>query len=305
MKNSKRTPHRLILTAALILALALCACPLSALADGDTVLENGGLTLTIPEEYAGLLLTETPEDSEDGILFVVTEKASVEAGQLEHPGEDWGDGWIFSIGRVDEDRMHEMLCWDMSGAQIFAENDGEYYVIYHPTDVRFVRESYEGVGDPDNESWQQWADLNEWAWTVPDAFIGENDGLTACSMGNSELDIVLNRIAYLEDVNYSLASLETGVLEPGDTDPLPYVERLLNGVTFEYSDEEAPDGEYIVLNLIDENLRFDFFRAADKGNYIREVFGDGYEILFLATYEDGETVARDIMQEWCDALAAE
>lgn len=32
-----------------------------------------------------------------------------------------------------------------------------------------------------------------------------------------------------------------------------------------------PDGEYVVLSLPDEELRFDFFRAEGKENLIREV----------------------------------
>jgi len=301
MKKRTVSLGHFALAAALVLALALV--PLAGAALADEALVNDGLTLTIPEEYAGLVIAEAPENDEFGYLFTVSEKASVEAGQLQHPGEDWGDGWLFSIGRVDEETLHTLLCGDMFGAHLFAADGESYYLAYYPTDVRIVREDYSILGDPDSEDWQQWSALTEWARTVPETFLEENEGLTPSARGNSDVDVYLSRIAYLEDEHYSLAYLSHGELDPAGTDPLPYVDRLLDGADFTYTEDEAPDGEYVVLNLIDEEVRLDFFLA--EGNYVREVYGDGYEILFQGTYADGETVASDIMLEWYDALAAE
>ena len=36
---------------------------------------------------------------------------------------------------------------------------------------------------------------------------------------------------------------------------------------------------------------------------IRRVYDAGYEMLYLATFDDGETNAADVMQEWYHALA--
>ncbi len=234
---------------------------------------NEGMILSIPEEYADLLIVDTPEDDVAGTLFVVSEKASVEAGKVVHPGEDWGDGWLFSIGRANEDWLHEQLCYDMSGQEIFALRDnGDYYIFYTPTDVRFMREGDDYMSD--EEGIQQWTMLNEWAHTVPETFLAENKGLTPYTRTNTDLDICLSRIAYKDDTNYNLTFLTAGTLDPGAVDKTPYITRLLDGVTFEMVDEDIPDGEYIVLNLPDDGLRFDFF-TGNGGNYVREVYDNG------------------------------
>ena len=64
-------------------------------------------------------------------------------------------------------------------------------------------------------------------------------------------------------------------------------------------DEEAPDGEYVVLNFPEVGTRFDFFLMEGKENYIREVNdGSDYETLYLAAFDDAETRATDVMREW-------
>ena len=73
----------------------------------------------------------------------------------------------------------------------------------------------------------------------------------------------------------------------------------MNGVTYEYTDEEAPDGEYLVLSFPEEGTRFDFFLMEGKENCIREVHeGSDYETMFLATFDDAETRATDVVKEW-------
>ena len=186
---------------ALMMALALTACggaveepqtepgtPAEPASEG-VLYTNGGLTLAVPADYDPLVVVETPETSEEGVLFAVTEKASREFGQQQHPGEDWGDGWLFSIGTADEDVLHGMLAYDLSGAVPFAQGeDGTYYIFYHPTDVRFVRESYDI--DPDSDDWKAWTALNEWAWTVQETFAGDN-GLTPRTFTNTAPDMIL------------------------------------------------------------------------------------------------------------------
>ena len=101
--------------------------------------------LTVPEEYKDELIVKTGEETGiEGGLFSYYEKASVEAEKA-LAGEDGeaydGAGWLFAIGTVSAEKLHEMLCGDMSGAEVFAEDeDGNYYIFYHPTDVRIVRE---------------------------------------------------------------------------------------------------------------------------------------------------------------------
>ena len=92
------------------------------------VYQNQGLKLRIPQIYGDLVLTEVLQNAE-GDLFSVSERASLEADRKAHPGEFRGAGWLFSIGRVSEERLHELLRGDMSGAELFAtDGKGTYYI---------------------------------------------------------------------------------------------------------------------------------------------------------------------------------
>jgi len=200
MKGKMKRTLVFIAALAALLALSLTACTPKNDTSGITVsgdsvdvngvalrpegeaagiFKNGDLKLLVPLEYNDLVLTETPEKDENGRLFTVSEKASVEADKAQGGSGD-GAGWLFSIGTLDEAQLQELLSGDVPGAEPFAKDaEGNYYVYYHPTDVRFVRESYEGVGDENNEDWQQWTALNEWAQDkVRDTFVSEN-GLEA------------------------------------------------------------------------------------------------------------------------------
>lgn len=320
MKYGKKSPSSVILSAVLTLALTACAASGTGTKEqgvqiagesvdvngvalrpgGETaqIYENGGMKLLIPLEYDGLLTIETPQNDANGVLFSVSEKASIEAAKAQ--GDDYdGAGWLFDIGAVTEDALHEALCYDMSGMEVFAKGaDGQYYMYYHPTDVRLVREDY-----TDKESIDQWTMLNEWAATVADTFLTENPGLTPEKRGNSELDMCLARVAYMDGVNYTISATEYGPMDGSGFDASEYVERLTNGVTFEYDDSAAtPDGEYIVLSFPDDDMRFDFFRAEGKENYIRQVWSGDNAQLYKAVYDDGGTKASVIMSEWYDAL---
>ena len=305
----KKNGFVLVVALACVLALSACGGTSDAPAPEETrstveaadvvTYENDGLMLSVPAEYDGLLKVDTPEDSEDGTLFSVSELASLKAGQKLYPGEDWGAGRLFDIGMVDEDTLHEMLCYDMSGAVPFARDEsGDIYVFYHPTDVRFVRENYVA---PDSEDMKQWSALNEWAWEIQGPFASEN-GLMLCSFSNTSVDMVLNQLAYLGEEPYTLGGAAYGTLEPGRVDKDPYLDQLLDGVSFTMADsEEVPDGEYIVLDLPQAGEELDFF-LADDGNLVRELY-DGEVTLYRATYEDGQTSAAQVMNEWYEALA--
>ena len=152
---------QMISLALIILALfTLCGCgskqEMSISSSGDSVTvndlalrpdgeaghlyENDGLKLMIPLEYDELLITETPQDDRGAWLFSVSEKASVEAAKA--TGMDYeGAGWLFSIERIDEATLRDLLCnTDLSGTEVFARDDlGRYYLYRHPTDVRYVR----------------------------------------------------------------------------------------------------------------------------------------------------------------------
>ena len=265
---------------------------------GKTTYTNQDYVLSVPDEYKDLVTVKVPEADENGILFEVYENASVEAAKKQGEADE-GAGWLFSIGTENEQNIREQLCGDMSGRYIFAKTEGgTYFVKHHPTDVRIVREQYDNV----EEDMKQWTELNEWGEKALDTFINENEGLIPEKHSNTELDIYLARIAYHNDVNYRIASLEAGVMEPADTDPMPYVSRLMNGVTYEVADGvEAPDGEYVVLQIPDDGVRYDFFLAESGHNLVREVReidGESYETLYRAVFTDDTATATEIMNEW-------
>ena len=286
------------LAAAMLVSLAACAKRDAPAQAADAQYLNGGMTLTVPAEYKDLVLVDMPEDDADGVLFVVSEKASVEAAKAD--GQDFdGVGELFGVRRVDADTLHELLCYDMSGAEVFAKGaDGAYYLYTYPTDVRLYRS-----GDDYADAMEQWSALNEWGWSRRDRFIADNAGLEAFTRGNSEPEMYLNRAAYLDDAGYTLSMLTYGPQSTYGVDAAPYVERLLDGLTVEYADDvESPDGEYLVLNFFNGGTRFDFFPREGLENLVRMTGYNG-EAMFRFTYA-GDTKAGDVMQEWYDALAA-
>ena len=250
------------------------------------VYENEGMKMTVNSEFANKVIVNIPESKEDGVLFTVSEKASVEAAKAQGYGEEDGMGWLFAIGRDSEEVVKRMLCDDMSGQD-------------HPTDVRYNRETPEQMEADQDE----WTAVCEWADSMRDAFIAENEGLTAVSYDNSTPAIFIARAALAEDANYTISTTEFGPMAPNGVDGVPYFEKLVKNAKFEYEDrEEGPDGEYVVLSFPEENIRFDFF-TADK-NLVRQVVTDGdeeYNYYFRATLADDQQ-ATDVMQEWYNAL---
>lgn len=253
--------------------------------------ENGGLRLEIQPKYNDLITVDTPENDPDGVLFTAAETASREAG-----GYD-GAGWLFSIVKMGEARLHELLCGEMSGMDVFArDGDGNYYIYSHPTDVRFERadaaEMESGI--------EQWSMLCEWAESIKDALCEQNEGLEYFYRGNSMLDMYLARAAYDADARYTVSGTEYGSVDGDGFDAAPYAETLMDAGYFETEWDEAPDGEYVTLAFPDEDVRFDFFLSED--NLVRAVSG-GYEAWYVTWLYDEYITYADIMQGWYYALA--
>ena len=260
---------------------------------------NAGMTLNVPDEYVDLLVVETPKDSEDGKLFSVAEKASIESAAAQEMDTD-GAGSLFDIGIVDEEDLRQMMTGDMSNAAPFAKDaDGNYYVYYHPSDVRLIRSDNEEM----DAAMDDWTKLNEWAWSMQDTFTADN-GLTADKHSNTDLDIQLANIAYKGNTKYKISTTEFGPLKPNGVDPTSYVAPLINGVTYEEVDmAEAPDGEYVVLKFPKDKMRFDFFKAEGQENIIRQVMKGGDEIFYKAVFTDESLNATTFMEDWYQALA--
>ena len=277
------------------LCLVLFMLAFTAVCFAEKTYTNGGMTLTVPDEYAELVQVETPENDEKGMLFSLSEIESLETAKKQELSWE-GAGWLFGIGRITEEQMHQLRCDDIPGYFLFAKDaDSNYYVFYHPTDVRMIRDDY---SDPN--AMAIWGELNEWGTRLRETFIAENDGLTPVQYSNTTLDAYLSQVAYKDDVNYTVSTTEYGPQEPNGIKALDYIRPLLQDVTYTYvRDEEAPDGEYVVLNFPDADIRFDFFFQEGKQNYIRQVWFNGEnEQLYKAEFADESIKATEVMNDF-------
>ncbi|MBQ3379179.1 MAG: hypothetical protein IJG50_04850 [Clostridia bacterium] len=297
MRSKRTSVLCIILAAVLVFSFAACS---NTNKTADATYENGGVTLSIPSEYDGLLTVETPEYDGSGRLFSVSETASIEAAKA--LGEDpQGAGWLFTIVRVSEDEMHKMLCADRNNDNFFAKDEnGDRYIIALPSDVRLVREEYT------DEELESWGELCEWADTVPEKIIEDNEGFTAEAYGSSAPEIALSRAAYMDGESYvvSAAGSEPAYSFDG-FDATPYVERLTKNAVYTYSDrEEAAGGEYVEIYFPSMDVRFDFFAGDEGVNIVRETWSDIDEDWYYeVTLSDEETnTPYEIITEWYNAM---
>ena len=143
----------------------------------EAVYTVDGLEVPVPGEYDALITTDTDLEAWSEHwrpLISFAETASIEAGQRVHPGEDWGDGELCTLLRLDRVGFEERLSGDSVGAHLFARDGDAYYLMTRPTDVRLLREDEQY----DDETMKQWTALNEWAGTLEAGVIARN-GLTA------------------------------------------------------------------------------------------------------------------------------
>ena len=267
-------------------------------------LGNTGYSMEIPEFIREKATIQT-EGLDKNTIVKVSETASLEANEKQNKGYDTA-GWIFSISTATEDEVKQLRCGDMSGCEVFAQDEnGTFYLFEHPTDVTLVRESYDNM-DKDME---EWSEINMWASECAQAaFIGPNKGLTYVTYSNSNLDIHLARIAFGGETNYTISTTQFGPLKTSAEDASEALDAFLNHAYIVYTDTtEAPDGEYVVLAFPEENVRYDFF-TADK-NLVREVItfedGEEYESLSTVYFDVDGFTATDVMQTWYDKTAAE
>ncbi len=267
-------------------------------ADEPVKLYSGLVTLPVPLKYFEALAIDmdVSSDDEDGVLATVSELASKEAAQASGDETD-GIGELFKIVRISEDTLKDLLCSDMLGAQVFAKDEnGKYYMFDRPTDVRFMRETTEKM----TEDQDIWTELNEWASGEIDEILKYSDELIPVTFTNTMLDMYLSRIAYKDDIKYTVSTTEFGPIEPKSFDAKEYAEFLIWGNFKEDEDAEAPDGEYVVLDFPEEGVRYDFFKA--DGNLVREV-RDDYTCFYRRASADEDMSNTDIMQSWYDELA--
>ena len=155
-------------------------------ASAPELIELGAVTVAIPQAYEELVYRtiNATDDKEEGILITVSEKASRDAAEAmgEDPDET-GAGELFSIGRVSEAEARKITEEDIGFGEVFAKDEnGMYYVFYHPTDVRYVRATPEDMGADQD----QWTELNTWARTkVCVDILEHSEGLIPVAPDNS------------------------------------------------------------------------------------------------------------------------
>ena len=270
--------------------------PLDIPFDEGSVFMNNGLKLTVPNEYASLVLVSqgTSLFGKDN-LFSARELASVEAGEKVHPGEDWGDGALFGIGRLTPGEAHEVLCSDIENVRIIGRDpEDNYYFCFYPTDVRILREDMSNLmGSPDLE---QWAALNEWAANVPEQFLKSNPQLQPWPYHDSEATIYLARIDYMQQ-EYSLI-YDFQEYAPKGSKGAEFAADLVENVGYELCvDEEAPDGEYQVVYLPQENVRYFFYKGGDYVTVDHGGYGALYRIIAPSS-----GYCLDVLERWVEAL---
>ena len=284
------------------LSASAAACMFAESTEKPDRVEVQEIAFDIPEDIRDLVTVRT-EDLKSGELVSVSETASIEAAAKQTPDYERA-GWIFSIRRVSETEFEQLRCGAMDGMEMFAESDDNCYLFCHPTDVTFVREQYDNV----EEDMAQWSKIHEWAnTTVRDEILRNNPELDAETVSNTQLDMLLARAAFLGERNFMIKSLEYGTLDPSKLADDDCLEDLTDDVIYKVLyKEEAPDGEYIVMDFEKEGLRYDFFLAEPERNLIREVYtlnGKEYTLMYQAVFKDQDETAVGIMQRWCDQLA--
>lgn len=292
---------KMITVAALAAAMAVFGAS-GAMAGTVDKVDVEGVTFEIPEDIRDLL-TVTTEGLDENTLVQVQETASIEADKAADRGDELA-GWIFSIVRVPEDKWKELRCGMCDGMDAFARTDDFCYVLQHPTDVRFFRDSEEEM----NKGMELWTNLNEWAAEeVTKEILENNSELEPKQYSYTELDSYLSRIAYQDYTDYEVKTLEYPELDASKLKDTEYAEKLAEEVIFTAIDDvENADGEYIVLNFPEYNVRFDFLLGEDLQNIVREVItsDDGEDVYYYeAACEDPDETSTGIMQEWCDAIA--
>lgn len=271
-------------------------------ANEPMIYEFGSINVPIPQETLPLLylsVNAIPDD-EYGTLITVSERASVDAAKARLGDEDAdveGIGELFSISRESEETVRKLFTSDMSGIIVFAKDTkGDYYVLYHPTDVRLERETTEEM----EADLDEWAKLNEWASTTfIDEIIASSKDLTREHYTNNIPDMYIARAGFDKDAKYTISTTEFGPLEPNGVDGSVFADTILRGGFVELENATAPDGEYIVLSFPDDDIRLDFFRADE--NYLRVVNGET-ETFYSRSVAD-DVLNTPIMQGWYNALA--
>ena len=138
------------------------------------------------------------------------------------------------------------------------------------------------------------------------ACLAEADAGLTVELAKELYDEYLGRILSEEDeINYYVGTAEYGMLAFSDVNPAEYIGWLQKADLVAADIDEAPEGEYVFLNIPD-HCQFDFFLGEAEKNYVRLVlFGDTEKsILLQAVFPDDVYMTiSGFVQMWVNELA--
>ena len=142
--------------------------------------ENEGIRLPIPEEYADLVVVELPKTEEDDFLFMVCEKASREAAERKGTMDGPWVGELFAIMKMSAEEMEVTRESEIPGYYFFARDAYDnYYTLYLPSECYIERDDLSPMRDniPEVEGFDQWEMLSDWAATCTSDIQAANVGV--------------------------------------------------------------------------------------------------------------------------------
>lgn len=288
-----------------VLAAVLTATGATAtFAESTEQIDVEGIRFEIPASIKDMV-TVRMDGLEDNELVMVSETASIDAAKA--LGEEAeGAGWLFTIGTTTEDEVTKArTSGDCDGKDFFATDGETYVVFYHPTDVRYVRETTEEMDEDEAD----WSKVNEWAFeSVRNEIVENNPDLEETMYSYTPLDTYLCKIADGDTVKYEIHYLKYPDLDASKLeDYKEFLDKLTNDVKYEYIEEvENPGGQYIVLDFPEDGTRYEFLTIPEMKNIIREVVttdGEESSYYYQATFKDPEMNVLDIMTQWVEAIA--
>ena len=146
--------------------------------------DTGVLTLSIPEEFSDVLGVDKDGreyDSEHNkTVLYVFDKVVAEAAQKQHQGEDWGEGWLFTVTELDQLAYESFVSTFHAASVVFATNhDGTAYYVFDaiPETMATSEENTEtSTASVENKS------LYDWINNIPEQILLMNEDIVSFDM---------------------------------------------------------------------------------------------------------------------------
>ena len=123
----------------------------------------------------------------------------------------------------------------------------------------------------------------------------------ACVSAAASIDDFYDHMTRIKEgrAAYTITTLETDTMAPAEGYEPEFADILLEATLKPASPEDIPEGEYVVLELPEEHVRYDFYVGEEEKNLFRQVNADESEELYTATMPDTVlvTVSRLLIME--------